>query len=90
MNEFNKAMAIVVPNGDDWLVTIVTRSRRFINRRISPGTMTEREATELALNLSRLQPSEISDLSVRRVGTVRLERPDLEDPLSALIRRMQR
>lgn len=90
MSEFSKALAIVVPNGDDWLVTIVTRHRRFINRRISPGSMTEDEARNLALSLSRLQPSEVADLAVRRVGSAKLERPDSEDPLSALIRRISR
>ncbi|MGA1075568.1 MAG: hypothetical protein ACO307_10605 [Ilumatobacteraceae bacterium] len=88
MSEFQKALSIVLPNGDDWLVTIVTRSRRFINRRISPGAMSEQEASDLAVRLSGLQRSEISDLSVRRVGSAKLELPASADPLSALIRRI--
>jgi len=89
MSEFRKALTVIVPNGDDWLVTIVTRSRRFINRRISPGAMSEADATELAVRMSGLRQGEIADLSVRRVGSARLQMPDSDDPLSALIRRMK-
>ena len=43
MNEFEKAMAVVMPDGSDWLVTVVPHSGPVRNRRISPGTITEEQ-----------------------------------------------
>ena len=88
MNEFEKAMAVVMPDGSDWLVTVVPRSGPVRNRRISPGTITEDQAVEIALSVERLRRDQLRDLSVRRVGDRRLEVPTAGDPLSDLIRRI--
>lgn len=86
---FAQAASVFTPNGDDWIVTVVMRSRRIWTRRISPGTMPEQEAVRLALLANGTKPVEVHDISVRRVGDqAKLEIAPADDPLARLLRRL--
>jgi len=85
-----KAASVIVPSGDDWLVTIVSRSRRVSTRRISPGTMDEREAVRIALLSHGIRREDVYDLSVRRVGDMnRLDLGSESDPMARLFARLK-
>jgi hypothetical protein len=86
---FAQASAVIVPSGDDWLVTVCLRNRRVWTRRISPGTMPESEAVRMALLAHGVRPGDVADCSVRRVGDQRrLEVGPADDPLARLLARL--
>jgi len=89
MGGFAQAASVIVPSGDDWLVTVCLRNRRVWTRRVSPGTMTEDEAIRTALLAQGVRKTDVADCSVRRVGDQRrLEVGPADDPLARLLARL--
>jgi hypothetical protein len=83
--------AFIVPDGDDWIVTIAQIDGRVWTRRVSPGNISEREALRIALVSNGTRPENVADATIRRVGSVQsvVAGVDADDPFVRLVERMR-
>ena len=86
---FQAALAIFMPDGNDWLVTLVTKAGRVANRRVTPSTISREQALRCALLSEGLKPHEIADADIRRVGDSSVQAIAESDPFTDLVRRLK-
>ena len=83
--------AFIVPDGDDWIVTVAQNDGIVWTRRISPGNISESEALRVALLSQRTKPENVADATIRKIGSVQsvVSGVDADDPFVRLVERMR-
>lgn len=89
MHNLGPVSGIFEPNGSDWLVSLVLRDGRILNRRFSPGTMPEQQVLSLALHIAGARPEDCRDAIVQRVGEAKVIADAPEDHFTRLMRRVR-
>lgn len=90
MAGLQSVMGVVAPSGSDWVVTLLLRDGRVLNRRICPGIGTDEQALALALRVQGVGPSEVADAVVRRAQDSRhIETERTDDEWTRLVSSMR-
>lgn len=75
------------PSGDDLVLTLVLKDGGAITRRISPGTLDERQALRVALSAANLTGNEVDSWTMRRASETKVVSDGVDAFLEALKRR---
>jgi hypothetical protein len=90
MSDAAAVFSLFEPNGSDWLVSLVLDDGTIVNRRFSPGSMTEQQALAMALHIARVSPERCKDAIVQRVGQAKVIEAAPDDHFERLMRRVRR
>lgn len=61
-----EVVSLFGPSDQDWIVTLVTKDGRVVNRRVSPGKIEEEAAVRFAMCASEIMLADLDSFSVRR------------------------
>jgi len=90
MSDAAAVFSLFEPNGSDWLVSLVIDDGTIVNRRFSPGSMTEQQVLTMALHIARVSPERRKDAIVQRVGQAKVIEAAPDDDFERLMRRLRR
>lgn len=89
MDQLASVARLFEPNGNDWLVSLVLNDGRILNRRFSPGSMTEEQALATAIRIAGVSPADCRDAIVQRIGQAKVIADAPDDHFARLMRRVR-
>jgi hypothetical protein len=87
IEQLGNAANCFAPSDSDWVVTLVFKDGRTVNRRINPGTVTEEHAVGFAIASEQARYADIDQWSIRRAGDRKIV---LEDGFAEFLKRRMR